>query len=1430
MNQGTILGSQIGRWTTIAVLIAVLAALLTASGVLAQSNTETFRYEENGTTPVGTFTARDPEGGKIYWSLNGTDAADFSISNRGVLSFKKSPNYEMPTDRDESTDASGVGVGNNSYKVTVKAGDGGEGTIVEKMVTVIVTNMDEPGMVSIVELQPQVGEALTVTPADEEIDPDTSAGVTWQWASSSTMDGSYTDIQGATQKMYTPVADDVGNYLMVTATYTDSLGGTKSAYDVSDYAVRAIPASNTAPAFPDQDPSTAAVDTDATRSIAEGTPSGQPVGAPVVAEDDDDDVLLYTLAQTTPTPTADAPAAFVINKATGQIMTKGGLNADTGGTTSYTVTVTAVDPSGASTAPLVTVTITVTAVNEAPMITVGADTVTAKNYDENTDITDAAEAIDTYAATDPDGDTLGASAWSVSGPDGSLFEFHDTTEGLLQFKASPNYEMPMDTGKDNVYELAVVVTDPDGESDMLDVTVKVMNLEEAGEVTLSTHQPQVGVRITAELTDDDGGARGHKWQWYNADPDDNDDGILDSDAGDGAISGATSKIYIPKSGDATPTAVSLYVSVTYTDAATKVDSDGDPETGEMETATAEFGSGITVRVAPTSNAAPKFYKDGIDLTVDTNLIASNQTRTYTRYVQENSDVSSPVSLSMADADADTVVTTDADVTATDANADDASVLYYELDGRDKAYFKIVAAPGGTQTAVIQTAKKLDHEAKSTHTVTVKATDPSGLSATVTVTINVTDDEEVTKVTGPKMVDYPENGTGAVADFGATDEDADDRAFSFDFSTNAGADLADDGSDAGDSQYFNLNPRTGVLTFKKSPNYEMPRDAALSSTNTNTYTLTVRAKVVGKDPAEMAFQTVNVKVTNVPEAPKFDASTRTLTIAENTATDMEKKRDVGDPVTATDDDNDARTYTLSGTDAASFTIHPATGQIRTNNILLDYETKNMYSVVVTATDRSGLMDTINVTIEVTDEDEDPTLAVGSITVSGPSTVDDYPENGTDAVGTYEATGADGASATTATWSLEGADSDDFMLEGSDGSRMLKFDPSPNFESPADADGDNTYMVTVKATDPDSSTVMDTQEVTVTVVNVAEDGMVTLSMQGLMVGIAITATLSDEDGMVTDQVWQWQKSEDKASWMPAMGTATGMGAMTSSYTPESTDGGYYLRAMVTYDDASDEINPNAMSEPTGSMVAVVNNAPMFAEDTATRMIDENSAAETAVGSPVAATDADADDTLTYTLSGMDEMYFTIDPSTGQIMVGADTMLDYETKTSYSVMVTATDDSGASNNMSSINVTINVTDVDEMGTLSLSMMKPVVGTQLTANLMDPDGYDDVDWQWSRSMTLEGRFTHVDEETRSYTPVDDDSGYYLQVSATYDDGHGSKTLTATTTVVVRTALVAKFDTNENGMIDRNEAIAALRRYLDGDEDVSRNEAIAVLRLYLSN
>ena len=262
------------------------------------------------------------------------------------------------------------------------------------------------------------------------------------------------------------------------------------------------------------------------------------------------------------------------------------------------------------------------------------------------------------------------------------------------------------------------------------------------------------------------------------------------------------------------------------------------------------------------------------------------------------------------------------------------------------------------------------------------------------------------------------------------------------------------------------------------------------------------------------------------------------MAENTAAG----EDIGNPVAASDANDAALTYALSGTDAESFAIDSDTGQLMTL-AALDYETKATYSVTVTASDSGGLSASIDVTITVTDVDEAPVIAGDA--------APNYAENGTGPVATYSATDPESA---TITWSLEGDDAADFEISAGG---VLTFNDPPDYEMPGDADEDNAYEVTAVASDGESNA--GTRDVTVKVTNVDEDGTVTLSALQPRVGVALTASLTDPDGGVTGVTWQWASSD-------AMdGTFADIdGATSDSYTPVEGDAGKYLRATAMYTD--------------------------------------------------------------------------------------------------------------------------------------------------------------------------------------------------------------------------------------------------------------------------
>ena len=116
---------------------------------------------------------------------------------------------------------------------------------------------------------------------------------------------------------------DVGSYLRVTVTYTDPEGSGKSAMARSDYKVQAVRAATTPLCSPTT--LTWTDEIEALRQLRRGGGehgSGPGHRRPVVAEDEDGDVLTYTLSGT------DADS-FDIDWATGQLMTKVALDEET---------------------------------------------------------------------------------------------------------------------------------------------------------------------------------------------------------------------------------------------------------------------------------------------------------------------------------------------------------------------------------------------------------------------------------------------------------------------------------------------------------------------------------------------------------------------------------------------------------------------------------------------------------------------------------------------------------------------------------------------------------------------------------------------------------------------------------------------------------------------------------------------------------------------------------------------------------------------------------------------------------------------------------------------------------------------------------------------------------------------------------------------
>ena len=357
---------------------------------------------------------------------------------------------------------------------------------------------------------------------------------------------------------------------------------------------------------------------------------------------------------------------------------------------------------------------------------------------------------------------------------------------------------------------------------------------------------------------------------------------------------------------------------------------------------------------------------------------------------------------------------------------------------------------------------------------------------------------------------------------------------------------------------------------------------------------------------------------------------------------------------------------------------------------------------------------------------------------------------------------------------------YTLSGTDAAFFGIVDTSGQLQTTAALDYETTpsYTVTVTATNP--SGLFGSITVTISVGNVDEPGTVSISPAQPQVGTALTAMLTDPDGNTSDVTWQWTKADATSAYADI--------SSGRSYTPTAADEGKYLKATASYTDpqgsgkSADAVSANAVQA-----APIVNVKPAFSAATATRTVAENTAAGQDIGAPVTATDANTGDTLTYTLEGTDAASFDIGESTGQLRVGVSTTLDYETKSTYSVTVKASD---GTIDDDTITVTITVTNEDEAGTVTLSPGQPQVGTELTATLEDPDGVvSGTTWRWESSAngstvwaTVTGATDAV--TTSIYTPVDADFDKYLRATASYTDPQGpSKSAEATTVNAVQAA-----------------------------------------------
>ena len=419
------------------------------------------------------------------------------------------------------------------------------------------------------------------------------------------------------------------------------------------------------------------------------------------------------------------------------------------------------------------------------------------------------------------------------------------------------------------------------------------------------------------------------------------------------------------------------------------------------------------------------------------------------------------------------------------------------------------------------------------------------------------------------------------------------------------------------------PSNGSVSLQGSGIVNYTPDGDFNGNDSFTYTITQGDKT--------STSSVNIVINAVNDAPVLNLAS-TIQAKENQTSVSS--------ISPSDVDGDTLTLTLSGSDATSFSL--------TNVGVLsfisapDYEVKKSYSITISATDGT-LTVSKDITVAITNVNDVAPVISSSASYSSA-------ENQT-TIGSVSASDVEGD---TLTYSISGTE----LAISSTG--VITFISAPDYETKS------SYTATVTVSDGVNTA---SKALTISVTNVNDIAPVITSsassyaLNENSTAVIGTITASDAEG---DSV-VYSTSGTDASFFN-IGSSSGV--LTLKVAPDYETKSSYSFNVV----ASDGVNSGSKAI-TLSIANLNDNSPSFTSSAAQSLIEGN----TAVGT-IAATDADGN-SVTYTLSGTNASLASL--TSGGVLT-LNSKADYESKTSYSVIVTATDGTNTTTQTITISVT--------------------------------------------------------------------------------------------------------------------------------------------------
>ena len=771
----------------------------------------------------------------------------------------------------------------------------------------------------------------------------------------------------------------------------------------------------------------------------------------------------------------------------------------------------------------------------------------------------------------------------------------DSSSGAIITLIDLDYESPQDSDQNNVYQLQLEVYDDSDGSDSLSLQISISNLNDNPPIFIDANPEPISVpeNTSADTT------------IYTASATD-----LDGDTLVYTLGGIDSVYF-----DLNPETAQLSFKQAL-DFEDPQDSNQD-NTYELEISASDAATSISlelnVSVTDSNDEFPQVASSEASTAHDISTIAL-----------------------------DSIIYT---VEATDADAND--ILTYSLGGVDADQFSLDSSSGELRfTTLPSLSEPQDADQNNIYDLELSVSDAAANSTSLALEVTVADDIGSAPEFGAESasVEFADNKDDLlVYDAEATDPDGDSITYSL-----GGTDV----------NFFNIDAASGAVSFKAAPAYQQPLD----SDNDNNYHLTIFARDTLGNQAQLAL---SVLVTSTNAKPTFtNATPGTISIAENTSTDS-----IIYTASATDADDEALTYTLSGTDSIHFNLDSASAQLSFKQSPdfedpQDSNQDNNYELVISVTDNTHST-SVDLNVSITNlNDNSPTFSNAN-----PETIS-VQENtsATTILYTASATDADGD---TIAYSLTGIDSSHFSLDSSSGE--LSFKSAPDHETPLDQDADNDYQLSISAADADYTT---TQDLTIAVADLNDESpqftsatSLELDFTSVVLGATVyTATSTDADA--NDQISYTLGGADQQHFaLDSSSGALAFSELPSLVNPKdaNTDNTYELTITAT------DLGANSTDLALSISVIDTSSAPTFASASASISVDENTISTIYTAQ---ATDADGD-TLTYSLTGVDAEHFTIDPSIGDLAFTS--APDYENPTDqgtdniYDLAIVATDSVG-------------------------------------------------------------------------------------------------------------------------------------------------------------